>query len=564
MPDTSFTHPDLVQAMTAIEEVQCILRLDLNGRITAVNDNYLRLSGYARDELMGRDVSMLSDPSQPNPARSEAFWNALKRGEPQTGDFKRINKSGQTFYINALYTPVCDASGQVTEVVAFAVDITQAKRQALDAQAKLQAMSQSQAMIEFTPDGTILDANENFLRTMGYRLDDIKGHHHRMFVDPDEQRSADYQAFWAALARGEAHGGDFRRIGKGGRTVWIFGYYSPVRDDMNNVVKVVKYASDVTARVDAVRELTAGLQALAGGQLRHRISDKVQGEFVELRDSFNKSLTVFADLVAQIRSRAGIMKSEATEISRGAQDLAHRGESQAAALEETAAAVEEISGNITMTSESAQQADGAARDAQQVVLRGAEIVGKAIEAIERIDEHTRQMGEFTRVIESFAFQTNLLSINAAVEAARAGEVGRGFAVVANEVRNLAQQSAKASQNIGELISKSENEVKMGVKLVRDAGTVLDQIRTAAGGVVENITGIAHATTEQSTGVREVSTSLSQLDSVNQANLAMSEQYATAAGALSEQVAELNAMLDRFDVDNAQIADKPAKPARSAA
>ena len=143
-----------------------------------------------------------------------------------------------------------------------------------------------------------------------------------------------------------------------------------------------------------------------------------------------------------------------------------------------------------------------------------------------------------------------------VEAARAGEVGRGFAVVANEVRNLAQQSAKASQNIADLIGKSETEVKAGVRLARDAGVSLNQIQTAVGGVVENITGIAHATSEQSTGVREVSSALAQLDSVNQANLSMSEQYAAAAAALSSQVEELGRMMDRFHT----AVDVPAKGA----
>lgn len=261
-------------------------------------------------------------------------------------------------------------------------------------------------------------------------------------------------------------------------------------------------------------------------------------------------------MISEVRNRAGVMNDEAVQIARGAGDLARRGETQAASLEQTAAAVEEISGNITMTSQSAQQADAAAREALAVVLKGAAVVSDAIAAIERIDEHTKQMGEFTRVIEGFAFQTNLLSINAAVEAARAGEVGRGFAVVANEVRNLAQQSAKASQNIADLIGKSETEVKAGVRLARDAGVSLNQIQTAVGGVVENITGIAHATSEQSTGVREVSSALAQLDSVNQANLSMSEQYAAAAAALSSQVEELGRMMDRFHT----AVDIPAKGA----
>ena len=269
---------------------------------------------------------------------------------------------------------------------------------------------------------------------------------------------------------------------------------------------------------------------------------------------FNETTTELEDMISEVRNRAGVMNDEAVQIARGAGDLARRGETQAASLEQTAAAVEEISGNITMTSQSAQQADAAAREALAVVLKGAAVVSDAIAAIERIDEHTKQMGEFTRVIEGFAFQTNLLSINAAVEAARAGEVGRGFAVVANEVRNLAQQSAKASQSIADLIGKSETEVKAGVRLARDAGVSLNQIQTAVGGVVENITGIAHATSEQSTGVREVSSALAQLDSVNQANLSMSEQYAAAAAALSSQVEELGRMMDRFHT----AVDVPAK------
>ena len=264
--------------------------------------------------------------------------------------------------------------------------------------------------------------------------------------------------------------------------------------------------------------------------------------------TFNETNDDLEAMISEIRGRAGQMNDEAVQIARGAGDLARRGESQAASLEETAAAVEEISGNITMTSQSAQSADAAARDALNVVLKGAQVVSEAIAAIERIDEHTKQMGEFTRVIEGFAFQTNLLSINAAVEAARAGEVGRGFAVVAQEVRNLAQQSGKASQSIAELIGKSEAEVQSGAALVRQTGSALNNIQTAVRGVVDNISGIAHATAEQSTGVQEVSSALSHLDSVNQANLSMSESYATAASSLSAQVNELTQLLEKFETE----------------
>ncbi|WP_134725883.1 methyl-accepting chemotaxis protein [Paracoccus luteus] len=556
-----FTHPDLDQAMTAIEAVQSVLSFTMDGVITEVNDNYLKMCGFRRDELVGSTLARLMDPDDETTKAHPEFWARLRAGETQVGEFKRIAKAGHPFWISAIYTPVRDATGTVTQVVVFAIDITGSKRTSLRGIRKVDALARSQAVVEFTPTGEIVAANEGFLNLMGYTLDEIRGRHHRIFMPSAEVNGADYARLWADLARGVSHSGEFQRRTRSGQTVWLSASYVPVLDEVGCVESVMKIAIDITAGRTAVDSLIHGLGRLARGDLTARLGDTVAGEFEGLREQFNTTLDSFSHMADDIRSHAEQMNGEAGQIARGASDLARRGESQAASLEQTAAAVEEISGNITMTSQAARDADAAARDAQAVVLRGAEVVGQAIAAIERIDEHTKQMGEFTRVIEGFAFQTNLLSINAAVEAARAGEVGRGFAVVANEVRNLAQQSAKASQNIADLIGKSETEVKAGVKLVRDAGISLDQIRTAVSGVVENITGIAHATTEQSTGVREVSQALAQLDGVNQANLSMSEQYASAAASLLSQIEELGAMMERFHTDkDTALATPPARRA----
>lgn len=545
MPEQKYTHPDLDQAMAAIEAVQGVLAYTLDGTIVAVNDNYLRSCGYERSELVGQQLAKLMDPADPETQSLPDFREKLRAGVPQAGEFKRITKTGDAFWISAAHTPVRDANGQVTQIVAFTTDITASKRAALESVRKVEALGRAQATIEFKPNGEIVSANENFLAVMGYRLDEIVGKHHRIFMPRAEANSVEYQNFWADLAQGNSQSGEFLRVNRAGADVWIHGSYVPVYNETGKISLVVKMATDISDSKKSVNALVDGLGELSSGNLTVRLGSEVSGQFHQVRDSFNTTLANFSEMVDEVRNRAEHMNGEAGQIASGAGDLARRGESQAASLEETAAAVEEISGNITMTSQSAQHADAAARDALKVVLKGAEVVGQAIDAIERIDEHTKQMGEFTRVIEGFAFQTNLLSINAAVEAARAGEVGRGFAVVANEVRNLAQQSAKASQNIAELIGKSETEVKAGVKLVRDAGVSLEQIQTAVGGVVENITGIAHATTEQSTGVREVSEALAQLDGVNQANLSMSEQYAAAAASLSAQVEDLGRMMDRF-------------------
>ncbi|MDO5605655.1 MAG: methyl-accepting chemotaxis protein [Paracoccus sp. (in: a-proteobacteria)] len=411
---------------------------------------------------------------------------------------------------------------------------------------RVRALGLAQAMIEFTPDGTIVDANDNFLRLMGYRREDIIGRHHRIFARADYAGSHDYTEFWRQLGAGAAFTGEFERVNRAGANVWINGSYVPLLSSAGRVIGVLKMATDITDKKAAVAGIIEGLGHLADGRLTHRLTASVPQEFRDVRDSFNRTVDNFAAMVNDIRERAAMIHSEAGQIAQGADELARRGESQAASLEQTAAAVEQISGNTAMTSTAAQEANGAAKDAEKVVKHGNDVVSEAVAAIERIEQHTKSMAEFTRVIENFAFQTNLLSINAAVEAARAGEVGRGFAVVAQEVRNLAQQSGKASQSIADLIGKSEAEVQSGVSLVRQTGTALNDIQTAVRGVVSNISGIAHATAEQSTGVQEVSSALSHLDSVNQANLSMSENYASAAASLSGQVSELTRLLDRFE------------------
>ncbi|MFV0409820.1 MAG: methyl-accepting chemotaxis protein [Paracoccus sp. (in: a-proteobacteria)] len=411
---------------------------------------------------------------------------------------------------------------------------------------RIRALSFAQAMIEFTPDGIIIDANDNFLRLMGYQRQDIIGRHHRIFTRPDFADSPEYLDFWRGLASGMPAIGEFERITRAGKPVWINGSYAPLFNAHGQVVGVLKMATDITEKKAAQSHLIDALNHLANGRLNHRLPADLPAEFRTVGETFNRTVANFSSMVDDVREHAAMIHQEAARITQAADDLARRGESQAASLEQTAAAVEQISGNTAMTSTAAQEANSTARDAEKLVNHGNDVVARAVAAIERIEEHTRSMGEFTRVIENFAFQTNLLSINAAVEAARAGEVGRGFAVVAQEVRNLAQQSGKASQSIAELIGKSEAEVQSGVSLVRQTGSALNDIQTAVRGVVENIAGIAHVTSEQSTGVQEVSSALSHLDSVNQANLSMSESYAAAAASLSCQMNELTQLLARFE------------------
>ena len=547
----AFTDPAIVAALVSIAQAHGLVLIDPEGRVLDASEGYLAMVGLARPQVVGQHMSQVFADARWDD-RHEAYARVI-RGETVSLQSRRRTHDGRNLVMNVTFVPVIGGSGRPESIMILCVDISLIHREAESLAELLAALSRSHAQIEFTPGGEILTANDNFLNATGYRLDEVQGRHHRMFVDPAEAASTAYDEFWRALGRGESQSGEFRRIGRNGNPCYLVAAYTAVLDGRGRISRIVKFATDVTPRKLAVDALCEGIERMGDGDLTAALVQALPAEFGGVREIFNSCVAGLAGTVDQIRARSEAMNHEAGAIARGADDLARRGESQAASLEQTAAAIEQISGNVAMTSQAAREADDSARAAQEIVQNGAAIVANAIAAMERIDTHTRSMGEFTRVIENFAFQTNLLSINAAVEAARAGEVGRGFAVVANEVRNLAQQSSKASQSIAELIGKSVAEVTTGVRLVRDAGTALDQIRGAVSGMVKNITGIAHATTDQATGTREVSQALSQLDSVNQSNLVLSDQNATAAAALSTQVAEMTEILGRFRTEAEEAA-----------
>lgn len=325
----------------------------------------------------------------------------------------------------------------------------------------------------------------------------------------------------------------------------------------------LRVEQEAKADSEAFARISECVAALAHGDLTTEIRADVPDKMRPMRDDFNAMVASLAELLGNVKATSKLMMSESQTISDNALELAKRGESQVASVEETAAAVEQISGNITTTSEGAREVDSAAKRAQERTDRGNEIVAKVVEAMSRIEAHTTQMSEITKVIESFAFQTNLLSINAAVEAARAGEVGRGFAVVAGEVRSLAQQSADASKRINDLIKQSEGDVREGVGLVQEAGTSLSEISESVRSVVQQISGIAHATSEQSIGVSEISSALNQIDGFTQKNLEISERYTASAQLLSSKLVDLSDMIQQFETADAAAKGQGGMPTHSA-
>jgi len=238
---------ELLGQVAAINRSSAVIEFGLDGTILYANDNFLHAMGYAREEILGRHHSMFVDSGYRDGAEYRAFWEKLRRGDFDAGQYKRVAKGGREVWIQASYNPVLDARGKPTRVIKFATDITEQKLKAADYQGQLQAVSKAQAVIEFQLDGTIITANENFLKTMGYSLEEIRGKHHAIFVDPVQRDSAEYRVFWEKLGRGDYDAGEYRRVGKGGVEVWIQASYNPILDMNGKPFKVVKYATDITA-----------------------------------------------------------------------------------------------------------------------------------------------------------------------------------------------------------------------------------------------------------------------------------------------------------------------------
>jgi methyl-accepting chemotaxis protein len=501
---------------------------------------------------VGKHHRIFVDPAEVASTDYRDFWAKLGRGEFDRRQYKRIAKGGREVWIEASYNPVFKGSTPY-KVVKFATVITDTKLKSAEDAGKLDALSRAQATIEFTPDGHILTANENFLKTLGYTLEEIRGRHHSMFCDSVYAASAEYKEFWRSLAAGQFAADEFARIGKGGRKVFIQASYNPIFDMSGKVFKVVKFATDVSERVRAVNELAIGLQAMADGDLDQTIEKPFIASLETLRTDYNSSIGRLRAAMQAIARNATQIASGTREISAASDDLARRSESQASSVEETAAAVTEIS---TTVSDSARRAADAGRlvdDTTKSAQDSADVVRQTVDAMARIERSSTQIAGIVSVIDDIAFQTNLLALNAGVEAARAGEAGKGFAVVAQEVRQLAQRSADAAKEIKALIHDSEASVRDGVALVDKTGAALEAIATRVVQVHDNVSGIVVAAREQSQALGQINEAVMSMDQDTQRNAAMVEQTASASRKLAAEASALFELIGQFKVGDERSA-----------
>ncbi len=538
---------DSKRVLKAIGRAFALIEFSPDGKVITANENFCKILGYELAEIKGRPHSMFVEASYAAKPEYREFWSRLGRGEFNAGEFKRIGKGAKEIWIQASYNPVLNGSGKVLKVVKVAMDVTASKMQALQDKGKIDAISRAQAMIEFSPDGTVLTANDNFLAVLGYRLDEIQGRRHMMFVDPAYAQSEAYREFWSKLNRGEYVAEEFKRIGKGGREVWIQASYNPIFDTERRVIRVVKFATDVTARVESLAKIGAGLARLSDGDLQQRFSTPFFDALEPFRADFNAALGALDQSMLAVDANTHAIQGGAREISSAAEDLSQRTQQQASSLEETAAALTEITTTVRNTAESAVHARDVVGEAKEDAEKTGAVVREAVEAMGAIDNSSKQISQIIGVIDEIAFQTNLLALNAGVEAARAGDAGRGFAVVASEVRALAQRSAEAAKEIKALIRTSEERVGQGAALVARTGEALQRIVSRVLEIAQIVGGISAGVQEQSTALEEVNKAIGEMDGVTQANAGMVEETTAAVHNLSQQAEELAGLVGKYKI-----------------
>ena len=598
---------DMAGQIAAINKAMAVIEFELDGTIINANENFLATLGYTLDEIKGKHHRMFVTPEFAAGGEYRALWDKLNRGEFDSGEYKRIGKGGREVWIQASYNPIMDRKGKPIKVVKFASDITAQKLAAADAAGQLEAVSKAMAVIEFNMDGTIRIANDNFLTTLGYSPDEIKGKHHRIFVDGEYASTSEYRAFWDKLNRGEFDAGEYKRIAKGGKEIWIQASYNPIFDLNGKPFKVVKYATDVTAAalarfeigklvdaarngdlatradvsrldgdsktlvsrvnqmldmiVEPIQEGSRVLERIANQDFTQKVMGDYAGDLATIKDSINAvidnvgaTMQSVIEAVAQVTEGAGQVSSSAQELSAGASE-------QASSLEETSSALEEMTAMVRTNAENANNANELSGNTREAAVSGAGIMEKMQATMNGITDASTEISKIIKVIEEIAFQTNLLALNAAVEAARAGEHGKGFAVVAEEVRNLARRSAQAAKETTELIENSVTRAKEGTVVTSQAASALQTIVDNIGKVAELIAGINTASQQQAEGIEQINNAVSQMDKVTQQNAAGAEESASASEQMNAQMLALKQMCEQFQLADEGAPNRPTAAAQ---
>ncbi len=487
-------------SLVANETDNSVIICDADGLIEYVNPGFSKLSGYSFKEVLGKKPGDILQGKHTDPETKRRIREKLDAQEPFYEEIVNYNTKGDAYWISLAINPVFDKDGKLDKFISIQTNITKTKLEQLDFNCKLEAISKASAIIEFNPDRTILTANENFCKTMGYSLEELKGKKHSIFAEPEYAQSADYEAFWEKLLSGVFDTGKYKRIDRNGNEVWLQASYNPIFDQEENVIKIVKFANNISGQVALEKEVT--------------------------------------EISMRFAAKAREISAEAVTVADGSQSLG-------ATTEEMNASVEELSASIDSIAKNSHDADEIAKNTQTEADSGSKAIERSIESMELINKSSEEISEIVKVISEIANQTNLLAFNAAIEAARAGEHGLGFSVVADEVRKLAERSSQATKEITKLINESVKRVVQGGEVSKEAAEAFKKIVEGVAKTTKSISEISVAAQEQQTAAKDVSNAIQQVVDSTEKSAIASDGIAKATDELSKGAEQLKDEVKKF-------------------
>jgi len=466
------------------ESETIVSKTDLNGNVTYVNRDFIQISGFSEEELLGAPQNIVRHPDMPAAAFAE-LWATLKAGQAWTGLVKNRCKNGNYYWVEANAAPYYENG----KVVGYTSVRTKPRRSQIDA-------------------ASALYFSENFK---------IK-----------KQRNISLSFKFNLLI-----------------VLMLVSMLLPELRIISMLLAVAGLTVLRKAAITPLHAMRAYLDQMSGGDLTGCVAVKGSTEAANTLQALRVLQINLKSLVGQIKEASAVVNADAHDIAAGNADLSARAVEQSGSLEETAASMKQMTGTVRQNADTAHDANELALAAARVASEGGAAVSAVVDTMASIRASSARIADIISVIDSIAFQTNILALNAAVEAARAGEQGRGFAVVANEVRSLAQRSATAAQEIKDLISSSVGEIESGSQLAADAGRIMSGIVSSVGEVERHMSDISDASKEQSKGIQQINHAVAHIDAMNQQNAAVMEDAALAARRMQQQAAQLARLIGQF-------------------
>ncbi len=496
---------------------------DLKGDIVTVNEKFIEVSKYPREELIGHPHNTTRHPDMPKAVFKEV-WSTIGRGKTFRGVIKNRAKDGTPYYVDAVIAPVLGDNGKPMKYIGVRYDITKSELERQEARGIVGAIDSNFCYAQLTVEGAFLSANAHFLELYGYRQEELIGKNHQVLVDSTQARSSAYADFWSQLRTGKAQVGTFKNVTKDNREVYLQACFGAVRDEMDRVLKIVVVGTNVTAEKVAAEDLRnkvdsmlVAVSAASRGDLTQEITVSGQDAIGQMGQGLSQFLGNLRTSIGKIGQTAATLSTSSGELSSVSQQMSANAEETSSQANVVSAAGEQVNRNLQTVATGSEEMSVSIKEIAKNATEAAKVATEAVKAaqatnttISKLGESSVEIGQVIKVITSIAQQTNLLALNATIEAARAGEAGKGFAVVANEVKELAKETAKATEDISRKIESIQVDTKGAVEAIGTITRIITQVNDISNSIASAVEEQNATTNEMSRNVTEAARGASEI------------------------------------------------------